>query len=143
MTEFKNPFMDFDVQKIMGDFKMPNMDVDGIVAAHKKNFDAIAQANQIAAEGFQAIMKRQSEIAQAAMAEVQSNFQTLASQGAPEEKLAKQADIAKTTLEQAMSNLKELQEMVAKSNAEASGIINKRIMESLEEVKTAIETVKK
>lgn len=143
MTEFKNPFMDFDVQKIMGDFKMPNMDVDGIVAAHKKNFDAIAQANQIAAEGFQAIMKRQSEIAQAAMAEVHSNFQTLASQGAPEEKLAKQADIAKTTLEQAMSNLKELQEMVAKSNAEASGIINKRIMESLEEVKTAIETVKK
>lgn len=143
MAEFKNPFMDFDVQKIMGEFKVPNIDVDGIVAAHKRNFDAIAQANQVAAEGFQAIMKRQSEIAQSAIAEVQGNLQALATQGAPEEKVAQQADIAKKTLEQALSNLKELQEMVAKSNAEASTIINKRIMESLDEVKSAVESVKK
>ncbi|WPZ36780.1 TIGR01841 family phasin [Thalassobaculum sp. OXR-137] len=143
MAEFKNPFLDFDVQKMMGEFKIPNVDVDGIVAAHKRNFDAIAQANQIAAEGMQAIMRRQSEIAQAAIAEVQSNLQAIATQGAPEEKLAQQAAIAKSTLEQALANLKELQEMVAKSNAEASGIINKRIMESLDEVKTAIEKSKK
>lgn len=143
MAEFKNPFLDFDVQKMMGEFKIPNVDVDGILAAHKRNFDAIAQANQIAAEGMQAIMKRQSEIAQAAIVEVQSNLQAIATQGEPEEKLAQQASIAKTTLEQALANLKELQEMVAKSNAEASGIINKRIMESLDEVKTAIESTKK
>ncbi len=143
MTEFKNPFMDFDVQKMMGEFKVPNFDVDGIVAAHKRNFDAIAQANQVAAEGFQAIMKRQAEIAQQAVAEVQGTLQTMGTQGAPEEKVAQQADIAKKTLEQALSNLKELQEMVAKSNAEASNIINKRIMESLDEVKTAVEKTKK
>lgn len=138
MGEFKNPFMDFDAQKVMGEFKAPNVDVDGIVAAHKKNFDAIAQANQVAAEGLQAILKRQSEIAQTAMMEVQNNLKAFTTQGAPEDKLAQQADIAKTTLEQTLANLKELQEMVAKANAEASGIINKRIMESIDEVKTAV-----
>lgn len=142
MAEFKNPFMDFDVQKMMGDMKVPNLDVDGIVAAQKKNFDAIAQANQVTAEGMQAIVKRQSEIMQSAITDMQASVQTLAGQGAPEEKMAKQAETVKTMFEQSLHTMKELSDMLTKSNAEATDIINKRIMEAMDEVKTAIEKSK-
>ena len=48
MVEFKNPFLDMDVQKMMGEFKLPNVDVDAVVAAQKKNIEALTSANQLA-----------------------------------------------------------------------------------------------
>ena len=48
-TESKNGF--FDVAKAFGDFRLPGIDVDAIVAAQRKNFEALTQANQFAVEG--------------------------------------------------------------------------------------------
>ena len=41
----------------------------------------------------------------------------------------------KTTIERTVTNLREISEILAKSNLEAFDVINKRITESLEEVK--------
>ena len=59
MADYKNPFADMDVQKMMGEFKLPNVDVDAVVAAQKKNIEALTSANQLAVEGMQAIARRQ------------------------------------------------------------------------------------
>jgi phasin family protein len=143
MTEFKNPFMDMDVQKMMGEFKIPNVDVDAVVAAQKKNIEALTSANQLAVEGMQAIAKRQADIMRQTVEELQKNMQSFMSNGAPEAKAAKGAELTKTAFEKAIANMKELSEMVAKSNGEAFDVINKRVAESLDEIRALTEKAKK
>ena len=135
MAKQENPFLNIDFQKMMMDFKMPGIDADALMNAQQKNIEAISNANQLAAEGFQAIGKRQTELFQQAVEESQKALGALLSQGAPEDRIAEQAETVKTTIERTVSNLREISEMLAKSNQEAFDVINKRITESLEEVK--------
>lgn len=135
MTEFKNPFLDFDPKQFMGEFKVPNIDPDAILAANKKNFEAVAQANQIMIESVQAVAKRQVEIIRESTEQASAAIQEMVKAGAPEEKIAQQADLMKGALEKAMSNARELAELAAKSNQEAVDVINKRVGESLEEIR--------
>ena len=143
MAEFKNPFLDMDVQKMMGEFKLPNVDVDAVVAAQKKNIEALTSANQLAVEGMQAIAKRQAEILRQTAEEVQKNMQSFMETGAPDAKVAKGTELTKTAFEKAISNMKELSEMITKSNAEAFDVINKRVAESLDEIRDLTKAAKK
>ena len=136
MARQENPFLNIDFQKMMMDFKMPGIDADALINAQQKNIEAISNANQLAAEGLQAIGKRQTELFQQAVEESRKTLGELMSQGAPEDRIAKQAETVKTTIERTVTNLREISEMLAKSNQEAFDVINKRITESLEEVKT-------
>ena len=135
MAKQENPFLNIDFQKMMMDFKMPGIDADALMNAQQKNIEAISNANQLAAEGFQAIGKRQTELFQQAVEESRKALGELMSQGAPEDRIAKQAETVKTTIERTVTNLREISEILAKSNLEAFDVINKRITESLEEVK--------
>ena len=135
MAKQENPFLNIDFQKMMMDFKMPGIDADALMNAQQKNIEAISNANQLAAEGFQAIGKRQTELFQQAVEESQKALGELMSRGAPEDRIAKQAETVKTTIERTVTNLREISEILAKSNQEAFDVINKRITESLEEVK--------
>jgi phasin family protein len=136
MTEYKNPFLDLDVQKMMGEFKLPNVDVDAVVAAQKKNIEALTSANQLAVEGMQAIARRQAEIMRQTVEEVQRSMQSMMETGTPEVKVAQSTELTKIAFEKAIANMKELSEMVAKSNGEAFDVINRRVAESLDEIRT-------
>src|SRR3546814_8128069 len=57
-------FAAFDLNKMLGDLKMPGFDPAAVAAAQQKNIDAITAANKRAIEGYQAIAKRQAEIFQ-------------------------------------------------------------------------------
>ena len=54
--------------------------------------------------------------------------------GSPEGNAAKQADFARSALENTVNNLREVSEMVTKSSFEAFDVLNKRAAESLEEI---------
>lgn len=143
MAEFKNPFMEIDVQKMMGEFRIPNVDVEAVVAAQKKNIEALTSANQLAVEGMQAVAKRQAEILRQTAEELQKNMQSLMENGAPDAKVVKSTELTKTAFEKAIANMKELSEMVSKSNAEAFDVINKRVAESLDEIRDLTKATKK
>ena len=136
MAKQENPFINLDFQKMMTDFKMPGIDADALMNAQQKNIEASASANQLAVEGMQAIGKRQAELFQQAVEESQKTLGELMTQGAPEDRIAKQAETVKATIERTVTNLREISEMLAKSNQEAFEVINKRITESLEEVQS-------
>jgi phasin family protein len=143
MAEFKNPFMEIDVQKMMGEFRIPNVDVEAVVAAQKKNIEALTSANQLAVEGMQAVAKRQAEILRQTAEELQKNMQSLMENGAPDALVAKSTELTKTAFVKAIANMKELSEMVSKSNAEAFDVINKRVAESLDEIRDLTKATKK
>jgi hypothetical protein len=41
----KNGF--FDVTKVLGDFRMPGVDLEAVAASQRKNLEAFTQANQL------------------------------------------------------------------------------------------------
>ncbi len=126
----------FDMTKMMGDVKIPGFDMEAIVATQRKNIEALTTANQMAVQGMQAVAQRQAEILSQAMSEVSAIAQQLASSASnPQEMTTKQAELARKGFEQALSNMRELAEMVSKSNTDAFAVINKRVTESLQELK--------
>jgi phasin family protein len=127
-----------DVSKLISDFKLPGVDVESVLASQQKNIQALTAANQLALEGFQAVVRRQSEIVRQTMEQTSTMMSELMAAGSPEDKVAKQADLVKVAFEKALANARELAELVAKSNSEAADVINKRVSESLEEVKALI-----
>ncbi|PWC39703.1 phasin family protein [Azospirillum sp. TSO35-2] len=138
-----NPFLEFDPSKLMGDLKMPGLDMESILASQRKNIEAVTAANQLAFEGLQAVLRRQAELLRNATEEASSYVNQVISAGTPEEKAAKQADLVKAAFEKSLSNIRELSELVAKSNTEAAEILAKRVSDSLDEVKAAIAKVQK
>ena len=129
-----NPFANMDFSKMMEGYKLPGVDMDALMAAQKKNVDALTKANQTAYEGAQAVSKRQMEIMQKAMEELQSMSKSALDGGEPQEKLQKQADVMKATIETAIKNMREIAEMMSKANTEAFEHINKRVAEAMEEI---------
>ena len=144
MAKTGNPFLDgdftqySDFKKWSEQFQIPGVDMQSMMEAQRKNFEAITQANRIAIEGAQAMAQRQAEILRTTMEEASKVMSDLAASGTPEERLAKQADVVREAFERAVSNMRELAEMGAKSNSEALELINKRISESLTEIKGTI-----
>jgi phasin family protein len=134
----KNPFFNVDMQKLFADFKFPGLDFEAVLASQRRNIEALTQANQLAVEGMQAVARRQAEILRQTMEETTRAMQSLLSSASPEERLAKQTDIVKTAFERAIANMKELAELVTKSNAEAFQVVNQRVTDSLDELKQVI-----
>ena len=139
----KNPFLNNDFASSMANYKAPNMDITDVFASQKKTFEAIAAANKTAVEGMQAVFKRQSEILKSVMDEATVAAKNVDPQAAPEKAAAEQIDAVKTAIEDAVSNLRELSEMIAKSQTEAFDILNGRLTESLDEVKSTVAKIKK
>lgn len=138
-----NPFFDLDLGKMLGEFpRVPGVDVDAIMASQRKNLEAVTAANQLAVEGLQAVMRRQAEIMRQSVEEAGGIVNDLIAVGTPEEKAAKQAELVKATFEKTLANIRELSEMVAKSNSEAADVLSKRVSESLDELKSQIAKVK-
>jgi len=126
-------FFDTDVGKTFAGFAFPGFDVDTLIAAQRKNFEALTLANQVAVEGIQALVKRQVEIASAAIEEASAAVKELTVPGGAEEKIAQNAALVKASYEKALAASRELTELVAKTNDEAFAVLNKRFTESIEE----------
>jgi len=134
-TKQAEQFFDFDISKYLGDFKIPGVDVDSLVSSQRKNIEALTQANKLAYDGLQAVVKRQAEILRQTVDEIAQATKDIAEPGNPQDKAAKQAELAKDTFERSLSNLRELSEMIAKANTEAFDLLNKRFTQSLDEVR--------
>jgi phasin family protein len=138
MAQQPNPFLDMDISKMMSEFKVPGVDMDALMAAQRKNIEAVTAANKLAMEGTQAVAQRYTEAMRSMMEELTKMSQEMMSTtGSPEDRMAKQAELAKHAFEKALANMKELAEMIAKTNTEAANLISQRISASLEELKSA------
>lgn len=156
MAEMPNPFKDFDptkmfkdfdptkmfdMSKLASEFKMNGLngvDVQAVVSAQKRNVEALTAANQLAAEGFQALAKRQTEIMRQTVEATTAAMRDLIGQGSPEEKAARQTEFAQEAFQRAINHSRELAEMMQRAQGEAFDVINRRVTESLEELKSMI-----
>ena len=101
-TAGEMPFFDF--TKLMSQFRLPGVDFAALVDRERKNIEALAEANRIAFEGWQSLVRRQSEILRETMKKVVAN-------AGQEDAMKKRADLAKEGFEKALANMRELAQM--------------------------------
>ena len=93
MAKQTNPFLNFDVTKMMADFdpskmadeftkfagnyKLPAFDVESVMTSQRKNIEALAAANKAATEGMQNVATRQAAILQETLDEATKSFSNL------------------------------------------------------------------
>lgn len=124
-----------EMMKGFGAMKMP--DLSALAEAQRRNMEALATANRVAMEGAQAVARRNMEILQQAMTEMTEAAQRLTSaEASPQAKAAQQAEVMKAAYERAVANMREIAELIQKSNGEAVGVLNKRFTEAMDEVKS-------
>src|ERR1700730_15704225 len=125
----------FDVSKAFGEFRLPGFDVEAIAQTQRKNLEALTQANQLAVEGVRALAQRQAEIAQEAFADASALFHAWTQPGAPEDRLAKNADVAKQAFEKGLADVRELSELTAKASTDVVSVITSRVSEAFDEAR--------
>jgi phasin family protein len=135
MTEFDPLKMTEQFTKLAGQYKLEGVDANALVDIQRRNLEAFSVANRAAAEGIQAVAKRQAEIFKETLDTLSGAFGEVGKSATPQDVAAKQAEIAKDVFETAVENMRELADMVAKSNDLATKAINARIAESLDEIK--------
>ena len=118
------------------DLKVPNVDVEAILAHHRKNLEALEKSARAGAAGATSLLSRQREMLQDTLREVSDMAQSYRAPGNPQELMSKQAEFAKKSFEAALKNASEVAELVKKSGTESVEILRKRIKEAMEEIRS-------
>lgn len=116
---------------------VPGFDLDAIVQANRRNAEMFTQAGQRAMQSMQAIVQRQNEMVREGMQETASLAAQVMSGGTPEEKIAKQTEATKASIEKVVSNSRELSEMLTKSNMETAEAFTSCFTEAMDTARTA------
>ncbi len=130
-----------DVTRLFGEMRFPTALPDGniLLAAHRRNMDALSQANRLALEGAQAVARRHMEIMQQTMTELTDQVRELATADTPQAKAARQAELLKRSYEHAVNNMRELSDLIQRSNGEALALLDHRFREAMDEVHVLLE----
>ena len=130
-----------DITRMFSEMRFPTMlpDAGVLMAAHRRNMDVLSHANRLALEGAQAVARRHMEIMQQTMTELTDHVRELASSDSPQQKAARQAELVKQSYERAVGNIRELSDLIQRSNGEAVTLLNDRFREAMDEIKGLLE----
>jgi phasin family protein len=123
-------------------FSLPGFDFGAIFDMQRKNIEAFTAASQTFTQGLQTVAKRQSEIARQQVEQFQSLLTTTSPTGKVEDNLVKQTDLVKAAYEKNVSSARELQDILTKVTNEASDILSRRVVASLDEIKSVAQKPK-
>jgi phasin family protein len=117
------------------DLKVPNVDVEAILAHHRKNLEALEKSARAGAAGATSLLSRQRELLQDTLREVADMAQSYRAPGNPQELMAKQTEFARKSFEAALKNAGEVAELARKSGTESIEILRERIKAAMQEIR--------
>ena len=127
-SEFKSP--------MMNPMSMNMMNMEPMMAAARRNIEAMTAVNQAAYEGMQTLARRQVDMMRQSIEDCASMMNMMMSTPAsPEEKMMRQAEASKAAMEKCMTNAREMAETVSKCNSQAMEVVTNRLSESMEELR--------
>lgn len=116
----------FDFSKLLNQYKLPGVNFADLVEHERKNIEALTKANQAVLEGWQALLRRQSEILQETMTQAVANAQS-------KDAIKHRTELAVQGFEKALGNMRELAEITVASQRKAFEAIGKRVDESIKQ----------
>jgi len=123
-----------DIAQMMQHARLPQIDLESVMNAQRRNIEALVAANQEAYQGMQRLAQRQAQILQEAVEEWQAIVGRSSATGAAVG-IKEQADLAQRAFTRAAANLRELAELATASQTRAFALIQKRSEENLAQLK--------
>jgi hypothetical protein len=130
MNDHANPFAE--LTRMVERFKVRGVDVAALIETGRKDFEALIEANKAVFQGMQALAHKQAEVLSQAMQKIQEVTHR-SGNGAT-------ADQAHTAYRGALGEMKEMAEIVRRSQAEALVKVADRAIAHLQELKKMLET---
>ena len=130
------------LRKFGSDLGLPKVDVDMLIEGHRKNIDALSQSATVAAQGAQSVAQKQREIFEAGLQEATKLAQGYQPLGKLQDNLALQTEFAKKVFEIAVKGAQESATTARQSTSEAVKIIQDRLKESFDEMRSSVNRTK-
>lgn len=137
-TQSGNLFAEY--TKMIGQFKLPGIDLAAILESRRKDIEALAQANTAALAGVQSIAQKQVEILQTTMSELQSVVTKLTAQGATPG--ANTGEVVQQAVQKALVDMQELADTAYRAQSDSIAVVTKRVAERVEELKALLQPKK-
>jgi phasin family protein len=118
-------------------FQVPGFDANTFVEFQHRNLEALNAANQALVQGLQTVAQRQGKLVQQSVKQFQDLVSVRPTNASVNEVLVKRIDVAKTSFEKNVADARELGDLVAKVGVEATDILSRRVVASLDEIKAA------
>jgi len=132
-TRKANGIAPLDLTALIKGFSLPGFNLEAVADMQKRNWEAVLDANRVAAEGYQTLLSRQMEIVQSTLQQASEAVQKTWQNDKKSTSSSQQLDAAKAGLDQAIGNLRELVEIAQEANTAPIRIIQDRFTESIEE----------
>lgn len=133
--EIKGGFGAEQFTKMLEGFRMPGLDVPALMDNQRKNVEALTQAAQIVTQGVTEVSQKQAEVLRSTVEQAVAIAGSIKA-GDPAATAQAQQEFVRQAFETAVTNARELAEMVGKSNREAYQTIERRMQEGLEQLRT-------
>ena len=133
--QYGDPFSQF--AAMFQQYKLPGLDMSAILDARRKDVEALAEANQVAFGGMQAIQGKQLEILRSAL----DNFQTIAQQLAtsPAKPEVSPTDVVQNALHLALADMQDIAQKTQQAQTQACAIVAKRMEQAANELRASLE----
>lgn len=126
------PFAHTDPTKAWVNFELPFLPMSALREAHRKNAAALTNASQVVIECLQTLALRQAQLFKSTIDDYSKVTGGVLTGTSFEERVTNQADISR----QVVGHLRELSDITVKANVTAIDILNGRITEAFDELKS-------
>jgi phasin family protein len=133
MDKIEPPIVD--LNKIMEQWKLPNVDLQSIMEGRRRDIEAIVKANEVALNGIKSVADKQAAILQTVLAELGTKLKSMAQDGSPS---AKATEMAQQAVEKALGAMRALAEANGQSQAQVLDVINTRVQQSIDEIRATL-----
>jgi len=133
-----NPPVDAGFSMLMEASKAPGFNFEVLMAAQRKNIEAMTAINQVVFEGIQSLIQRQTELVRQGFEEGANLANAIMSCPTPEEKVIRQAEASKIAVEKCVANARDIAETITKCNNQAMETVSTRLSEGLQEFRDII-----
>jgi phasin family protein len=128
------PFANADLAKAWLGPKLPSLNIEALLEAHRKNAAALTNVNQVALDGLKTLVQRQGDLLKTTVDDYSKVTSDVLTSGSFEERATKQADAARHIYVSTVARFRELSDIVVKANLSAVDIWNARVTEAFDEL---------
>jgi phasin family protein len=124
-----------------GKMEMPTalsfFDVEALMKMQQRNIETVVEANRIFVDAAQAIARCQSDMMKDCVEQMTRAFAELGGRGEPAEIASKEGAAVQALFEKTASHVRDIAEVISKSNADAIQLVNGRMRSLVDEAATA------
>ncbi len=122
-------------------FNYSGVDMNKLLNLYKRNFEIMSQVSQVGVDCVQAVARCQTEALQQSLNAVVGTLDCVTSQGASsQQKVRKSSEILQDAWQNSSANVKELTEILTRSNREVFEMLSGGMRESVSELQDIIPT---